>query len=171
MRSAALAASLLACVAALAQPFDAGVPRLGKPIGAADAARADPTVFTDGSGLPPGSGDAVQGQALFAARCADCHVEGAGTAGKLIGREPLAGLPPHERTIGQYWPYATTLFGYIRRAMPFDAPGSLRDDEAYALTAYLLHANGIVGARDVIDATTLPRVRMPNRDGFLRLER
>ena len=127
-------------------------------------------MFPDGSGLPPGRGTAAQGQPLFAARCAACHGAGGngGPSGRLVGRAPLGAAPWPDKTIGQYWPHASTVFDYIRRAMPWDAAGSLSADEVYALTAWLLHANGVIGADAEMTALTLPAVRMPNRDGFVR---
>ena len=149
-------------------------PRLGKPLAPADAARLDPIVFAaSGRGLPPGSGTAALGKPLYDARCASCHGAGdaGGNSGTLARRKPLAELPGHDRSIGEYWPYAPTVFDYIRRAMPLDAPGSLSDDECYALTAYLLHANGLIEEQDVMDAQSLPKVKLPNRAGFRRVER
>lgn len=146
-------------------------PRLGRAVTPADAARLDPQVFArDGRGLPPGSGTAAIGKPLYDARCASCHGPGGagGNSGTLARRKPLAELPGHDRSIGEYWPYAPTVFDYVKRAMPLDAPGSLSDDECYAITAYLLHANGLIGEHEAIDAERLPRVRMPNRDGFVR---
>lgn len=148
-------------------------PGLGEPVSAAALTAADRGVFPDGRGLPAGRGDVPTGRALFDTRCASCHgAAGAGgSGGRLVGREPLAGTPLSFRSVGQFWPYATTLFDYIRRAMPLDRPGTLSADESYALTAYLLHANGVVGNDAAMDARSLPAVRMPNRDGFIRMGR
>lgn len=128
-----------------------------------------------GEGLPPGRGTPAEGAKLFAAKCAACHgAKGEGQAiyPKLIGREPRTGFPfasdwhiPH--TIGNYWPYATTIYDYVNRAMPLTAPGSLTPNEVYALTAFLLAANEIVPQDAVIDATTLPKVKMPAHDHFV----
>lgn len=174
MRSAAalaLAALLAACAAM--PPAEPLALRLGRPLAPAEAARADTTVFPDGRGLPPGRGSVAEGRALYVARCAACHgADGTGgSGGRLVGRAPLTASPWPEKTVGQYWPYATTLYDYLRRAMPIDAPGSLGADEAYALSAWLLHANGIVAADAVLDAASLPAVRMPNREGFERAAR
>lgn len=122
-----------------------------------------------GAGLPPGQGTVSQGAAVFAAKCASCH--GAtgreGPMDRLVGGQgTLAGSQPI-KTIGSYWPYATTLYDYIRRAMPFNAPQSLMNDEVYALVAWLLHQNGIIPPDTMLDAKTLPAVRMPNRNGFV----
>ena len=177
-RATVVAAGMLAAV--LSGPAAAGdppqaepiAPRLGRPLGEAAAARFDLDVFPDGRGLPAGRGTAAEGRALYAARCAACHgPQGrGGTAEDLAGaEEPLTARTP-DKTIGSYWPYATTVFDFVRRAKPMDAPGSFTDDEVYALTAFLLFANGLVGETDPIDATTLPRVRMPNRDGFFGVD-
>jgi cytochrome c len=143
-------------------------PRLGRPATEAEVAAANLTIYPDGTGLPAGRGSAKEGEPLFAQRCAACHgQEGiGGTADELAGgHEPLTSEYP-DKNVGTYWPYATTLFDFIRRAMPMDAPESLNNDQVYALTAYILHRNGIVGGDDEINAQTLPAVRMPNRDGF-----
>ena len=175
--AAALCAVALAGVGLLAAPARAAgaTPRLGQPIEAAAVARADGTVFPDGRGLPAGRGSAAEGRGVYEQQCAACHgSEGSGgSSGRLVSRVasgPRAAARP-DRTIGAYWPYATTLFDYIRRAMPLDRPGSLADDEVYALTAYLLQLNTIVGPQDEMNADTLAAVRMPNRDGFLRMDR
>jgi cytochrome c len=126
----------------------------------------DTSIPPDGTGLPAGSGGSGQGKALFEAQCRHCHgVAGrGGPAGALAGGS-LEG-PAIKRTIGSYWPYATTVFDYVRRAMPYEQPGSLADDEVYALAAYLLAENGIIEAGSLLDAVTLPKVVMPNRGGF-----
>jgi cytochrome c len=135
----------------------------------------DIDVMPDGTGLPPGSGTAAQGAALYQHRCAMCHGP-TGTEGpfdRLVGREPRQGFPFGRdprlvRTIGNYWPYATTLYDYINRAMPLNAPGSLTPDEAYGLVAFLLSRNEIIADTAVINARTLPRVVMPARGRFVR---
>jgi cytochrome c len=154
---------------------------IGRPATPEEVARLDIDVMPDGRGLPPGAGTAAQGAAIYAARCAACHgAQGEGTraGAALVGRTPhdtfdFASTREKERakTIGSYWPFATTVFDYVRRAMPFDRPGSLTDPEVYAVTAYLLQRNGIVAADAVLDARTLPRVRMPARDRFVRDDR
>lgn len=167
-----LAALLLCAAMACATAAGPPTPRLGRPVGAEQAARADLTVFPDGRGLPAGRGDALQGALLFERNCAACHGNGGrgAAAEELAGAtEPLTSATP-DKTIGSYWPYATTLFDFIRRAKPMAAPGSLSADEVYALTAYLLAANGVIGERDALDARSLPRVRMPNRDGFIGID-
>ena len=126
-------------------------------------------VTPTGEGLPAGSGTVKQGALIFAAKCSMCH-GATGTEGpkdRLVGgRDTLRSAKP-VKTIGSYWPYATTLFDYIRRAMPFPAPQSLSSDEVYAVTAWLLFQNGIVSEEAVIDARALPLVQMPNREGFI----
>src|SRR5215813_9822516 len=148
----------------------ADVPRFGQPISAADAAAWDISIGPDGAGLPPGSGTPAQGAVVYAEKCAACHGdkgEGKPNA-RLVGGQ-ITGNGPVVKTVGSYWPYATTLFDFTRRAMPWTAPKSLTDDEVYAVTAYILRLNGIIGDNDVIDAKTLPQVKMPNRDGFIPL--
>ena len=143
-------------------------PGLGVPASPAEVAAMDRSIPPDGAGLPPGSGDSVQGAAVYAAKCVACHgADGAGGVNDRLvgGRGTLASVSP-VRTVGSYWPYATTVFDYIRRAMPYPAPHSLTDAEAYALTAYLLHANGVIARDEVMNATTLPKVTMPNRGNF-----
>jgi mono/diheme cytochrome c family protein len=148
------------------------VPRLGQPISAAEATRWDLNVFPDGRGLPPGRGTAAEGAALYQRHCQACHGEGGrgASAPELAGgSEPLTSLTP-DQTIGLYWPYATTVFDYIRRAKPMLAPGTLSADEVYALTAWLLQVNGVVGAQDEMNAKNLAAVRMPNREGFVGID-
>lgn len=131
-------------------------------------------VRPDGLGLPRGRGTARQGALVYAARCAACHGASGreGPFDQLVGREPRAGFPfgtdpRYVKTIGNYWPYATTLYDYINRAMPLDAPGSLAPDQVYSLVAYLLWRNELVADTAVIDRQTLPRVVMPARDRFV----
>jgi cytochrome c len=144
-------------------------PALGEPIAAADAAPWDISIQPDGSGLPPGSGTAADGERIYAAKCLACHGEkGAGQPNdRLVGGQGTLTQLAQTRTIGSFWPYASTVFDYIRRAMPFQSPQSLGNDEVYALTAYLLALNGIIDEDDEMNARTLARVRMPNRDGFI----
>jgi cytochrome c len=139
---------------------------------AADAARIaawDIDVRADGVGLPAGSGTVQQGERVYQQRCLSCHgAAGAGgSAGQLVGRAPWEDTPPTPKTVGSYWPYATTLFDYMVRAMPQDAPGSLSADDTYAVIAYILNLNEIVPADAVMNATTLPAVVMPARDKFV----
>src|SRR2546427_6571524 len=126
-------------------------------------------VSSTGEGLPPGSGTVKQGAQIFAAKCAMCHGP-TGTEGpkdKLVGGRDSLKSPKPVRTVGSYWPYAATLYDYINRAMPFNAPGSLNSDEIYSVIGWLLFKNEIVPEDAVMDAKTLPQVKMPNRDGFI----
>ena len=129
----------------------------------------DAMIPPTGTGLPPGSGTAEKGKAIFAAQCARCH----GATGRegpndvLVGGAGSLTTAKPRKTVGSYWPYATTVWDYVNRAMPFDRPGILSPDEVYSVVAYVLQLNGIVSATDVIDANTLPKIRMPNREGFI----
>jgi S-disulfanyl-L-cysteine oxidoreductase SoxD len=123
----------------------------------------DISVGPDGAGLPAGRGTVPAGEQVYQVKCTACHGP-TGTEGPM---DKLVGGKLPVKTIGSFWPYATTVFDYIRRAQPFNQPGSLTDDEVYALTAWLLFRNQIIAADQVIDATTLPEVRMPNRHGFV----
>ena len=142
---------------------------IGTPLTDSQLAAWNIDVAPDGRGLPAGSGDVATGARVFAAQCAACHgARGEGGLGDPLvgGHGTLASAKP-KRTVGSYWPYATTLFDYIRRAMPYNAPESLSADEVYAVSAFLLNQNGIVQANTRLDAASLPRVVMPNRDGFV----
>src|SRR2546425_209227 len=144
-------------------------PNLGRPISPAEIAAWDISILPDGSGLPPGGGTPAQGSRIYAQKCAACHGEngkGAQNAA-LVGGLPLTTGIDATKTIANFWPYATTLFDFTRRAMPWPQPRTLTNDEVYALTAYILALNKIIGENDVMNATTLPKVRMPNRDGFI----
>jgi len=145
---------------------------IGRAATAEEIAARDISVSPTGAGLPAGSGTAGQGRALYEQRCAGCH----GLRGEGVGNNdypPLAGgigtLTSSNPilTVGSYWPYATTVWDYIRRAMPYETPGTLRPNEVYAITAYVLFLNGIVQEDTVLDGHSLPSVRMPNRDGFI----
>ena len=166
---------LLLCAAVLAAPAAlAQTPQFGQPIAPADAAPWDISIGPDGAGLPPGRGTVAQGEAVYAAKCQACHGEkGAGRpSDRLVGG--IGTLEPGKtpvKTVGSYWPYATTLFDYVRRAMPWNQPKSLTDDEVYAVSAYILNLNGIIGPNDAMDAQSLPKVAMPNRDGFIPFPR
>jgi hypothetical protein len=168
--------ALVAMVAAPVSHAQLSSYGLGRTPTAEEIKAWDVTIPPDGKGLPPGSGTAVQGESVYATRCASCHGEG-GQSPKydpaatqrtlLVGGRGTLDTDKPVRTIGSYWPYATTLWSYINRAQPFDEPGSLTPDEVYAVTAYLLYLNRIMGQSDVLDARTLPMVKMPNRDGFV----
>lgn len=146
----------------------------GRPATPEEIARLDIDVRPDGVGLPAGQGTVGAGREIYAARCALCHGP-SGTEGpndRLVGRMPgdsfpFGNDPSARRTIGSYWPYATTLFDYIRRAMPFDSPGSLSSEQIYAVVAWLLFANELIPEDARIDAASLPRIRMPARLRFV----
>jgi mono/diheme cytochrome c family protein len=162
-----IAAAVLAACAV--QPPAGSPPALGAAVSAEEVARWDISIPPSGAGLPKGGGSARQGQQVYEQKCLACHGSKgvgkpadalAGGAGSLASKTPL-------RTVGSYWPYATTLFDYVRRAMPIINPLSLSDDEVYAVSAYVLYLNGIVGEDEQMNAQSLPRVKMPNRDGFI----
>jgi cytochrome c len=167
MRDGVVVALLaLVCTAARADSPDLG--RVATPD---EIAAWDISIEPSGTGLPAGSGIARAGAAIYAAKCAGCHGEaGGGKPNDALVGGSLTATPP-VKTVGSYWPYATTLFDYIRRAMPLPESKSLKDDEVYALAAYILAQNKIIGEDDVMDAKTLPQVRMPNQEGFVRFER
>src|SRR5207302_11256509 len=149
---------------------DIAPPKLGRPATPDELARADISIPPDGRGFPPGSGSVVQGAQVFATKCAACHgMQGEGTPNgdRLVGGVGTLATANPIKTVSSYWPYATTLFDYIRRAMPITNPQSLTDDEVYAVSAYVLFINGIIGEDVAMNAQTLPQVRMPNRDGFI----
>ena len=162
--SALVMAVVLGPIAGLAQG-----PGLGEPVSSEDIVVWDITIMPNGSGLPPGSGTAAQGEPIYAEKCAACHGpngEG-GLNARLVGGDPLTNGIDTGKTIANFWPYATTIFDFTRRAMPWLQPRTLTDNEVYALTAYLLAINNIIDEGDVMNAETLPQVRMPNRDGFI----
>ena len=144
-------------------------PNLGKPITEAEIAAWDISILPDGTGLPPDSGTPDQGANIFAGKCAACHGQNAkgGINAALVGGAPLTSGIDTPKTIANFWGHATTLFDFTRRAMPWTQPRTLTNDEVYALTAYILSLNKIIGEQDVMNAQTLPKVRMPNRDGFI----
>ncbi len=162
------AALLLAATATVSL---AETPHLGKPLDEAAIANWDISILPDGTGLPKGSGTPAQGAPVFAEKCAACHGDngkGGGIANALVEADKkIVGISASQKTIKNFWPYATTIFDFIRRAMPFNAPRSLSDDEVYALTAYILAENKLIGAGDTMNAETLPKVKMPNRDNFI----
>jgi S-disulfanyl-L-cysteine oxidoreductase SoxD len=126
-------------------------------------------IAPDGTGLPEGSGTVAAGRDLFISECARCHgAKAEGDIGpQLVGGHGTLATAKPVKTVGSYWPYATTVWDFINRAMPFDRPGSLKPAEVYSLVAFLLNANGIIDANQVMDAKSLPKVKMPNRDGFV----
>jgi mono/diheme cytochrome c family protein len=163
-----LSAMLLAAAVTLA----AQSPRfgVGRPPTPDEIRALGSAIGPDGTGLPAGSGTVAAGRTLFAAQCARCHgPTGEGEVGpRLVGGQGTLATTRPLRTIGSFWPYATTLWDYMNRAMPFDRPGLLEPSEVYAAVAYVLHLNGIIEEDRVMDATSLPKVRMPNRDGFVQ---
>ncbi len=166
-----LVAAAPAVLFALASPaFAQQSPNLGKAISPEDLTSWDISIGPDGAGLPPGSGTVKQGEAVFMAKCQACHGEkGAGTPNdRLVGGQgSLPGDKPPVKTVGSYWPYATTLFDYIRRAMPFNESKSLTSEEVYGVVAYLLNLNGVIPESETVNAQSLPKVTMPNREGFV----
>lgn len=163
--------SVFTGAAALALSFSvqAQVYGIGHAASERDLAAWNIEVAADGAGLPAGSGSVTNGKAIYAQQCAACHgAKGEGKpADQLVGGKGTLTSANPVKTIGSFWPYATTVFDFINRAMPYNAPQSLTPDEVYSVTAYLLYLNGVVTADTVLDAHSLPRVRMPNRDGFI----
>lgn len=162
---------ILAALAALALGSGAACakgPSLGKPISATELAAWDIHIQPDGTGLPPGSGTPSQGARIYAEKCAVCHGENGkgGINAALAGGAPIRNMSS-VKTIANFWPYATTIFDFTRRAMPWQAPRTLTNEEVYALTAYILAINKLIGDNDTMNAETLPKVQMPNRDGFI----
>lgn len=159
----AVALALLAGLSLTAQ-----AQTFGRPATPADIRLWDIDVRPDGAGLPVGSGTVSQGQAVYETNCLGCHGQNgaggyrnrlAGGIGSLTSGHPV-------KTVGSFWPYATTLFDYVNRAMPYYSPGSLGTSDTYAVVAYILHLNGIIAADAVVDQGSLPKIQMPNRDGF-----
>jgi cytochrome c len=144
-------------------------PALGRQLSPEEVQKLDITITPDGRGLPAGSGSVSAGEAVYAQKCQSCHgPQGAGgPMDRLTGGVGTIGTAKPVKTVASYWPAATTIFDYVRRAMPLNAPESLTNDEVYAVTAYILSIDGIVAKDAVLDAKTLPKVKMPNRDGFV----
>jgi len=142
---------------------------VGKPPTPEEISALGAAIAPDGGGLPEGSGTVAAGRELFAAQCSRCHgPKGEGNVGPiLVGGQGTLASPKPLKTVGSYWPYATTLWDYINRAMPFDQPGLLKPPEVYAAVAYILNLNGIIREDQVVDATSLPKIVMPNRNGFI----
>lgn len=162
-------AALVLCVLCWAGPCTGQSHDLGTLASPAVVEAWNIDVGPDGTGLPAGQGSVAQGRALYAARCASCHgVNGeGGPQDRLTGGLGSLASDTPIKTIGSFWPFATTLFDYVRRAMPYDAPQSLTADETYGVVAYLLHLNGVVAQGSILTSQSLPRIVMPNRDGFL----
>lgn len=166
-----IGASLIAAVSfaavATAEKFGFGTPASEQ-----DIAAINIDVMPDGRGYPKGLGTVAQGKVVYAEKCAACHgenLEGVKKAGgaALIGGRGSIGTEKTKKTVESYWPYASTLFDYVKRAMPFNAPGSLTDDEVYAVSAYILHKANIVDENATMNADTMEKVEMPNKDGFI----
>jgi cytochrome c len=144
-------------------------PNLGKVVSNTFVKKWNGDIFPNGEGLPIGKGTALYGKKVYQHYCQSCH----GKEGTGASAEELAGAKhglkdnPPDKTIGTYWPYATTLFDFTRRAMPLDKPNSLKTNQLYAVTAYLLHVNGIIGENEIMNERTLPLVKMPNQEGFI----
>ncbi|MSO72257.1 MAG: cytochrome c [Rhodospirillaceae bacterium] len=165
--TAVISAAALGFTVGLASATES--PGLGQPITEKEAAAWDLSIGPDGVGLPAGRGTVKRGEEVYLQKCQGCHGEsGVGTpADKLVGGQgTLMGDQAPVKTVGSYWPYATTLFDYIRRAMPLGEPQTLSDNDVYAVSAYVLNLNGIIGSRAALDAKSLPKVKMPNRDNF-----
>jgi cytochrome c len=165
-----LIALLLTSHFALAQSAKYGI---GRAPTAEEVKVWDISAFPDGKGLPEGSGTAAQGKAVYERRCAECHGnEGeGGEQAALVGGQGSLKTPKPLKTVGSYWPHATTLWDYTNRSMPFDTPGILTNDQVYAVVAHVLFLNGIIGENEEMNAETLPKVEMPNRGGFISDER
>jgi len=161
---AAVSIALVSATSALA----AEGPGLGKPITEADIAPWDITIMPDGKGLPAGSGTAAQGAPIFQNKCSACHGEkGVGGFASFLNAGPPRASLDGGKSVANFWPYATTVFDFIRRAMPYDRPKSLTDQEVYQLTAYVLYLNKLIGENQTISAQTLPKVKMPNAGNFI----
>src|SRR6201989_133659 len=163
---AALAVAVLLCATRAEAQSPYGIGRAATP---AEIAGWNIDVGGDGSNLPQGSGTVSHGSEVFAQQCAACHgAKGEGGVGdRIVGGQGTLGTPKPVRTVGSYWPYATTLFDYIRRAMPQNAPQSLSNDDVYAVSAYILNLNGLLPADATLDARTLSAIKMPNRSMFV----
>ena len=181
LKRALLGAAVLAVLPLTVWAQQSGYPGgaaypFGTPASKADIDAWDKDVRPDGMGLPAGSGTYKAGAQLYAEQCASCHgakLEGVrdpnlpqGGGPALIGGRGTLNTPNFKQTVGSYWPYASTLFDYITRAMPYTAPGSLKPDEVYALTEFILAEGNIVPKTAVMDAKSLAKVQMPNKDGF-----
>jgi cytochrome c len=171
MRSIIGCAVLLAVGTTAAATLSAQSPRygIGRPPSPEEMRELGSAIAPDGTGLPEGSGTVAAGRTVFAEKCARCHgPAGEGDIGvRLVGGQGTLNTPRPLKTVGSFWPYATTLWDYVNRAMPFDGPGVLTPQEVYAAVAYVLQLNNIITDDQVMDAATLPKVRMPNRDGFV----
>ena len=166
-----VAVSLWLCASPWVMPAQAQGPsyEMGRAPTDEEMRRLGSSISPDGEGLPAGSGTSAKGVELYARRCAGCHgakLEGTKNAPSLAGGKGSIGTAQPDRTIGSFWPFAPPIWDYVKRAMPPGAGGSLTDDEAYSLTAFILHRNDLIPENEVIDAKSLSKVKMPNRDGF-----
>ena len=169
LAAAALAIVVAGCASATATRGVMETPNLGREATSAQIAGWDISVGPDGAGLPPGKGTSAAGATVYEQKCLICHgAKGGGQPNdRLVGGQGTLASRTPVKTIGSYWPYATTVFDYVRRAMPYIQPQSLNNDDVYAVTAYLLHLNGIIGEHDEMNAQTLPKVKMPNQPNFI----
>jgi S-disulfanyl-L-cysteine oxidoreductase SoxD len=165
----ALALVVGGCASSGVNPRSMEGPNLGREATPAQIAGWDISVGPDGLGLPPGKGTPAAGAIVYEQKCQVCHgAKGAGQPNdRLVGGQGTLASKAPVRTVGSYWPYATTVFDYVRRSMPYTQPHSLSDNEVYAVTAYLLNLNGIIGDNDEMNAQTLPKVKMPNQSNFI----
>jgi S-disulfanyl-L-cysteine oxidoreductase SoxD len=168
MRKASITALAILLLTCLARAETQGPYGIGRVATSAEIAGWNIDIGRDGSGLPPGSGTVSHGREVFEQQCVACHGDkGQGGVGdKLVGGQGTLAAAKPVRTVGSYWPYAPTLFDYIRRAMPQNAPQSLSNDDVYAVSAYILNLNGLLPADATLDAKSLAAIRMPNRDHF-----
>lgn len=166
VRFVCAAAAVAVSAAATAAPVQTY--GLGRPAAPREIAGWDIDVRGDGAGLPQGHGDVGAGREIYAQQCAACHGDGGegGPMDTLVGGAGTLATARPVKTVGSFWPYATTLYDFVRRAMPYNAPQSLSPNQVYAVVAYVLYLNGIIPQDAVLDARTLPRVKMPNRNGF-----
>ena len=164
-----LRALALAWVGAATLAAQSPASGVGRPATAEEIRNLGAAIAPDGGGLPEGAGTVAAGREVFAARCSRCHGEKAqGDVGPaLVGGRGTLATPRPLKTVGSFWPYATTVWDYVNRAMPFDEPGGLQPPEVYAVVAFILNINGIIPDDSVMDAKSLPKVKMPNRDGFV----
>jgi mono/diheme cytochrome c family protein len=168
-----LGAALTLSIGAAYAASNVPPPKLGRAATADDIAKANISIPPDGDGLPAGSGSVTQGAQIFQQKCSACHgpdAQGTPNGDRLVGGVGTLASAKPIKTVNSYWPYATTVFDYIRRAMPITNPQSLQNDEVYALVAFILSRDHIVPDDTVLDAKSLPKVQMPNRQGFVNWE-
>jgi len=162
--------ALVGCVAVLAAALaDGRRYDIGHVASPEEIRAAGISISPDGTGLPPGSGNAIEGRGIYQTHCAACHgVKGEGNAvyPALVGGRGTLKSDEPVLTVGSYWPYATTVWDYINRAMPYTDAGRLTPQQVYSVTAYVLFMNGIVGEHEELNRASLPKIRMPNREGF-----